>query len=144
MARRGVKIAIIIGIVVIILIGIAIPVYFYFMNKTVYRVTGVGQTSNFTVAEFVDKSELQFNKNGTFHITIAHKEKGLSFTGIGTYTMKDQTYQLTFLQAFVRDNIGNIVNFNDISDEARDNVKCVRTGSRIRFTDHKNQTFYFG
>jgi|GEM_PF-4351101 len=139
MMRRGVKIGIIIGIVVVILVAIAIPVYFNFMNKTVYHVTGVEKT-DFTVADFVDNSELRFFKNGTFHVQIEHKEKGLSLVGVGTYTQSSQTYQLTFVQAYARDNEGNIVDYTDQSSE----ITCERSGSRIKFIDHKGQTFYFG
>ena len=139
MMRPGVKIGIIIGIVVLILVGIAIPVYYNFVNKTVYHVTDVDKTT-YTAAEFTDKSELQFFKNGTFHIHIEHKDNGLSFTGIGTYTKDGNTYQLTFVQAYARDNDDNIVDYTDHGNE----VSCERSGSRIKFIDHKGQTFYFG
>ena len=139
MVRRGVKIGIIIALVVIILIAIAVPLYFNFANKSAYHVTGVEKTE-FTASDFVDKSELKFYKNGTFHVHIEHKEKGLSLSGIGTYKQEDKTYQLTFLQAYARDNNGTIVDYTDKCNE----ITCVRTGSRIKFTDHKYQIFYFG
>jgi len=139
MLRRGTKIALIIGIIVLILIGIAIPVYFNFFNKTVYHVTGVEKTE-FTVADFAEKSQIQFNKNGTFHVIIEHKEKGLSLTGIGTYTLENKTYHLNFTQAYARNNESNIV---DYTDQCSD-ITCTLTGNRIKFTDHKYQIFYFG
>ncbi len=137
--RRGAKVAIVVGVIVLILIGIAIPIYFNFFNKTVYHVTSVEKTE-FTVADFADKSELQLNKNGTFHITIQHKTKGLSLTGIGTYTMENKTYKLTFIQAYARDNEGNIVDYTNNCNE----ITCTIAGNRIKFTDHKYQIFYFG
>ena len=139
MIRRGAKVAIAVGVIILILIAIAIPVYFNFLNKTVYRLTGVEKTE-FTVADFVDQSELQFNKNGTFHVTIQHKTKGLSLTGVGTYTLEDKTYKLTFIQAYARDNEGNIVDYTDHCNE----ITCTLAGNRIKFTDHKYQIFYFG
>ena len=137
--RRGVKIALIISIVVLILIGIAIPIYFNFMNKNTYFITRVEKTE-FTSKDFVENSNLQLNKNGTFHVNIAHKEKGLSLTGIGTYTVQDKTYHLHFTQAYARDNEGNIVDYTTQSS----NITCMRVGNRIKFTDHKYQIFYFG
>ena len=139
--RRGVKIGIIIGTVVLILIGISIPIYFNFINKTAYHITGVEKTT-FTVADFNDKSELELYSNGTFHIQIIHKEFGLSFTGIGTYELEEKTYHLKFIQAYARDNYGNIVDYTSQCNTS--SITCTRNGSRIKFTDHKNQIFYFG
>ena len=139
--KRGVKIALIIGIIVIILVGISIPLYFNFMNRTVYHLSGVEKTE-YTVADFADQSELQLYRNGTFHITIAHKEKGLSLTGIGTYQVDGKKYQLKFNTLIARDNANNITDYTD-STESK-NIVCERSGSRIKFIDHKAQTFYFG
>ncbi len=138
MGRRG-KIAIIVVTVVLILLGIAIPVYFAFINKPVYHITGVEKTT-FTVADFADKSELQFFDNGTFHVRIEHKIEGLSLTGIGTYTQDGKTYKLKFHKAYARDNHGDIVDYTNYCDR----ITCIRTGNRIKFTDHKFQIFYFG
>ncbi len=137
--RRGAKIALIITIIVLILIGIAIPVYFNFFNKTIYHVTGVEKTE-FTVADFAEKSQIQFNPNGTFHVIIEHKERGLSLIGIGTYTLENKTYHLNFQQVYARNNEGNIVNYTDQCSA----ITCTLTGNRIKFTDHKYQIFYFG
>lgn len=139
MMRRGAKVAIIVAVIIVILIGVAIPIYFNFLNKTTYHITGVEKTE-FTVTDFVDKSELQLNKNGTFHVTIQHKTKGLSLTGIGTYTLDNKTYKLTFIQAYARDNEGNIVDYTNNCND----ITCTLVGNRIKFTDHKYQIFYFG
>ncbi len=139
MRRRGVKIAIICAIIAVLLIGGGLIIYFSFFNKTVYHVTGVDKT-DYTVADFKANSELEFYKNGTFRIRIEHKDKGLSLTGIGTYTLDGKTYQLTFIQAFGRDTNDQVVNIIDQCDK----ITCTRSGNRIKFTDHKTQTFYFG
>ena len=138
--RRGVKIGLIIGIIVIVIIGIAVPVYFNFINKSVYHITGVDKT-DLTAADFTDNSELQFFKNGTFHVYIEHKEKGLSLTGIGSYNKEDKTYKLTFVQAYARDNEGNIV---DYTEQSNTEITCEQSGSRIKFSGYNGQTFYFG
>ena len=139
MIKRSTRITIIISVIVVIIIGIAIPLYFNFSSKTAYQVTAVEKTE-FTAADFAEKSELQFNANGTFHVHIAHKEKGLSLTGIGTYTTEGKTYQLKFIEIFARDNNGDIVNYMDKCND----ITCARVGNRIKFTDHKYQIFYFG
>lgn len=138
MGRRG-KIAIIIIAVILILIGIAVPFYFYCLNKTDYAITGI-EKNGLKVEDFVADSKLQFYQNGTFYVQIKHKDKGLSFTGIGTYKQDGKTYQLKFYRAYARNNEDNIV---DYTDQCND-ITCVRTGNRIKFTDHKSQTFYFG
>ena len=143
MMRRGIKIGIIITILVIAIVGVGFTIYFNFNNKNAYRVTAVEKT-DFTVADFVDKSELQFSQNDTFHIQIIHKEKGLSLIGIGTYTLDNKTYHLTFIQAYARDNEGNIVDYTTTCNNAETGITCTRSGNRIKFTDHKGQTFYFG
>ena len=141
--RRGVKIGIIIGVICLIFVGIGVSIYYNFTDKSTYHITTVEKT-DFTVADFVDKSELRFFKNDTFHITIEHKEKGLSLTGIGTYTIDNKTYHLTFIQAYARDNEGNIVDYTTECNQAATGITCTRSGNRIKFTDHKGQTFYFG
>ena len=142
--KRGVKIALIITVVVIILIAIAIPLYYSFTSKTIYHISGVEKTE-FTTSDFVDKSELKLYKNGTFHIVIEHKEKGLSLVGIGTYQNDGKEYQLKFEKLFARDNDSNVVDYttNEHKTE-RDAISCTRSGNRIKFIDHKAQTFYFG
>ena len=139
MKKRGIKIAIICAVILALLIGGGLLIYFNFFAKTVYRITGVEKT-DYTVADFVDQSELQFYKNGTFHIRIEHKEKGLSLTGIGTYTLEDKTYQLSFVKAFARDTNNTVI---DITDQCAA-ISCTRSGNRIKFIDHKSQIFYFG
>lgn len=143
--RRGVKIGLTIAIIVIIIIGIAIPLYFNLVNKTVYHVTGVEKTE-FTVDDFADKSELKFYQNGTFHIIIEHKTKGLSLTAIGTYQLEGKNYQLKFEKLFARNNDGNIVDYttDEVYKSQRAAISCTRRGNQIEFVDHKAQTFYFG
>lgn len=140
MVKRSTKVAIIICSIVVVLIGIAIPLYFNFTNKSTYRVTDV-EVTEYTAADFIDKSELKLYQNGTFHVRIEHKDKGLSLTGIGTYTTDDKIYQLKFTRAYARDNEGHIV---DYTTQCNATVTCSRSGSRIKFTDHKYQIFYFG
>lgn len=142
--KRGVKIALTITVIAIILIAVAIPLYFNFANKTVYHLSGVEKTE-FTVDDFAKDSELQFYQNGTFHITIKHKEKGLSLTAIGTYKLEGKEYQLKFEKLLARDNDGNIVDYNTEEHQTeRKAISCTRSGNRIKFIDHKAQTFYFG
>lgn len=141
MIRRGTKIAIIVTIIVtLILIGIAIPLFHNYFNRTVYHVTALADTTEFKASDFADKSELKLNKNGTFHVYIYHNEKGLSLAGIGTYKKDGDNYVLTFIQAVARDNNGDVVDYTDRCGD----ITCKRSGSRIKFTDHKYQTFYFG
>ena len=139
--RRGIKIALIVFIVAIVLIGISIPIYLSFTNKTAYHVVEVEKTE-YTVADFVDNSELQLYKNGTFHITIQHKSKGLSLTGIGTYQLEGNDYHLKFKKLFARDNNSDVVDYTD--REESKTIVCTRSGNRIKSIDHKAQTFYFG
>lgn len=143
--RRGVKIGLTIAVIAIIIIAIAIPLCSNFINKSVYHLTGVEKTE-YTVADFAPKSELQFNQNGTFHINIEHKDKGLSLTAIGTYKLEGKTYQLKFEKLFARDNDGNITDYTTAEEHKAERaaITCTRSGNRIKFVDHKAQTFYFG
>ena len=140
--KRGVKITIICGVILLLLIGIGVFVYFNFFHKTTYHVVGVEKTDH-VVSDFADESELKFYQNNTFHIQIKHKEIGLVFVGIGTYTKDGNTYQLSFIQAFERDTNNTIV---DVTEQcnASDAIICTRSGNRIKFTDNKHQTYYFG
>lgn len=140
MIKRGTKVAFIVVIIILVIIGISIPIYFNFTNKSAYHVTDV-EVTEYTAADFADKSELKLFQNGTFHVRIEHKTKGLSLIGIGTYSTDDKTYQLNFTSAYARDNVGHII---DYTTECNTKVTCSRSGSRIKFTDHKYQTFYFG
>ncbi|MCQ2381981.1 MAG: hypothetical protein MJ054_01610 [Clostridia bacterium] len=139
MTRRNVKLIIIIGVILTLLVGISVAIYITYKNKSEYHVIDVDKTE-FTKADFVEKSSLKFYSNGTFHVTIEHKDKGLSLAGIGTYEVDKKIYHLTFTKAYARDNEGNIVEYTNQCD----NITCLRTGNRIKFTDHKNQIFYFG
>ncbi len=139
--KHGVKIFLIIISILIILVGVTVVVYLNFGKKTVYHVIGVEKTE-YTVADFAEKSELQFYNNGTFRIMIEHKEKGLSLTAIGTYQLDHQNYQLKFERLLARNTEGEIVNYTD-SEESKA-ITCTRRDKTIIFVDHKAQTFYFG
>ena len=139
MMKRGVKISIICSTIALVLIITVIAAYFIFFAKKTYKVVGVDKTL-YKVADFVDQSQLRFFDNDTFHVHIAHKGNGLSFTGIGTYEIKGKEYKLTFTQAYAR-NASNII--VDLTEESK-NITCVKSGNRIKFTDHKAQIYYFG
>ncbi len=139
MLKRSTKIGIIITVVAAALIGIGLFAYFTFFQKDNYRIVGV-EATEFSTEDFVENSKLIFHKNNTFSIRIEHKEKGLSITGIGTYTLENKTYHLTFIQAYARDLNDTIV---EITEETK-TITCTKSGTRIKFTDHKNQTYYFG
>ena len=140
--KKGIKIALIVSVLVIIVAVIGGVIYFNFFNKSVYRITGLGSTTDYKVSDFTDKSTLEFFDNDTFHVHIEHKEKGISLIGIGTYTLKNKTYQLTFTQIYARDTDNQII---DITDQpACAAITCQRSGNRIKFTDHKAQIYYFG
>ena len=139
MLKRSTKTGIIIAIIAVLLVGIALALYFTIFKKDSYHIVDV-EATEFSAKDFTENSELIFNKNNTFSIRIEHKEKGLSLTGIGTYTLDGKTYQLTFVQAFARDVNNTII---DITNETAE-ITCTRTGNRIKFTDHKFQIYYFG
>lgn len=137
--KRGVKIGIICGVIALVLVIAAVAIYFIFFAKKSYKIVEVDKTA-YTVADFVDHSELRFFDNNTFHVHIAHKGNGLSFTGIGTYEKNGKEYKLTFTQAYAR-NASNII--VDLTEESK-NITCVKSGNRIKFVDHKSQIYYFG
>lgn len=139
MLKRGSKIAIIISIVALALVGITLTLYFVFFKKDSYQLVDV-EATEFSADDFTKTSKLVLNQNNTFSIRIEHKTKGLSLTGIGKYTLDGKTYKLTFIKVFARDINDSIV---DITEEAQD-ITCTRSGNRIKFTDHKFQTYYFG
>lgn len=145
--KRGVKIGIICGTIGIILLCIGIYVYFNFFKKETYEIVGIEKTT-YKVADFTKNSELKFYDNHTFHIRIEHKDVGLCFTGIGTYTLEGKTYNLEFVQAFGRDTENQIVDIMPMMDDDDnyiiDKITCTRSGNRIKFIDHKSQIFYFG
>ncbi|MCM1403993.1 MAG: hypothetical protein NC133_00585 [Prevotella sp.] len=137
--QRGIKIAIICAVIVVLLVGASLLVYFNFFNKMSYHLVGV-EITDCTVSDFTDQTELEFFQDGTFHLQIKHKEKGLLLTGIGTYVFENQTYQLNFIQAYARDTNNTVV---DITEQCKD-ITCVRSGNRIKLMDHKSQIYYFG
>lgn len=139
MLKRSTKIGIIAAIIAAILIIAVSVVYFAFIKKDNYHIVDV-EATEFSAKDFSEKSELLFNKNKTFSIRIEHKDKGLSLTGIGTYTLEGSTYTLTFVQAYARDINNTII---DITDQT-EKITCTRSGNRIKFTDHKFQIYYFG
>ena len=128
MLKRGSKIAIIISIVALALVGITLTLYFVFFKKDSYQLVDV-EATEFSADDFTKTSKLVLNRNNT-----------LSLTGIGKYTLDGKTYKLTFIKVFARDINDSIV---DITEEAQD-ITCTRSGNRIKFTDHKFQTYYFG
>lgn len=137
--KRGTKIALICGVIALILVIAAVAIYFIFFAKKTYKIVGIEKT-DYKVADFVDQSQLRFFDNNTFHVHIAHKGNGLALTGIGTYTQEGKTYKLTFTQLYGR-NVSNVI--VDLTEEAK-NITCVKSGNRIKFTDHKSQIYYFG
>ena len=137
--KRGVKIALICAAVLILVLIIGLVVYLNFFAKSGYRIVGLEKTDH-QVSDFADNSELQFFKNGTFHVRIEHKEIGLILTGIGTYTKDGDTYELKFIQAYARDTNDTVI---DITKNC-EAITCKRSGNRIRFTDHNSQIYYFG
>ena len=137
--KRGVKISIICGVIALILVITAIAIYFMFFKQNTYKIVGVEKT-DYEVADFVEQSELKFFDNKTFHVHIEHKGNGLALTGIGTYTMDGNTYQLTFSQLYAR-NVSNVI--VDLTNES-ENISCTKSGNRIKFIDHKSQIYYFG
>ena len=145
--KRGVKIGLICGAIALILACVIIYVYFNFFAKDTYKIVGVEKTT-YKVTDFTKNSELKFYDNNTFHIRIEHKDVGLCLTGIGTYTLEGKTYQLEFIQAFGRNTENQIIDILSSVDDNDtyevDKITCVRTGNRIKFTDHKSQIFYFG
>lgn len=137
--KRSVKIGLICGISVLLLVVIGVGIYVYFFSKTSFSIVGVEKTE-YTVADFADKSELKFYQDGTFHVRIEHKTIGLILTGIGTYQVEKDTYKLSFVHASARDTSNNVVDITG-SCEA---ITCKKSGSRIKFTDHNAQIYYFG
>lgn len=137
--KRGIKIGIICAVVLLFVVLVGLIVYFNFFAKTSYRIVGVEKT-DYTVKDFVDNSELKFFKNSTFHVRIEHRDKGLVLTGIGTYQLNGDTYELKFVQVYARDTSNTVV---DITDQC-DAITCKRSGNRIKFTDHNSQIYYFG
>ena len=137
--KRGTKIALICGVIALILVIAAVAIYFIFFAKKTYKIVGIEKT-DYKVADFVDQSQLRFFDNNTFHVHIAHKGNGLALTGTGTYMQEGKTYKLTFTQLYGR-NVSNVI--VDLTEEAK-NITCVKSGNRIKFTDHKSQIYYFG
>lgn len=137
--KRGAKIGLISGVSVLLLVVLGVGIYFYFFFKTTYSVVGVERT-DYTVADFSDRSELKFYQDRTFHVRIEHKTIGLILTGIGTYKYENKTYKLTFIHADARDTHDTVVDITDSCDA----ITCVKSGSRIKFTDHNSQIYYFG
>ena len=141
MMKRGVKIGLIAGTVLIMVLVIGLVLYFNLTNKAAYHIVGVERTDH-TAKDFVDGSELQFFDNGTFHVIIKHKTIGLVLTGIGTYELNNNTYELTFTKVLAR-NTNNTM--EDITNtEVCNAITCKRSGNRITFTDHNAQIYYFG
>lgn len=139
MMKRGVKIGLIIGAILLLVVLVSLVVYFNFFAKTTYHIVGVEKTTH-QAADFKANSELKFYKNGTFHVRIEHDDIGLVLTGIGTYTLKDKTYELKFDKIYARNTEDTVV---DITGQC-DAITCKRYGNRIQFTDHNSQIYYFG
>lgn len=136
--RRGVKWSIIIAVLCVVVVGIGLLVYFTVFNKKGLHVTAVEHTE-YTAADF-QGSDMQLYSNGTFHIRIVHKDKGLFFLGIGTYTQKGNDYYLTFRQAIGRQQdvlSDQMAKFNDV-------MVYTKSGNRIKFIDNNQQIYYFG
>ncbi len=136
--RRGIKWSIIVASLSVALVGIGLLVYFTVFNKNGYHVAAVEHTE-YTAADFQD-SDLQLYDNGTFHIRIVHRDKGLFFLGLGTYTQKGNDYYLTFQQAIGRQQ-------NVLSDQMAkfsDVMVYTKSGNRIKFIDNNQQIYYFG
>ena len=144
--RRRTRNLLIIAVATLAIITIAIFIYFNFFNKHTYHIVKLSDATEFTASDFVDKSELEFYENQTFHIHIEHKDNGISLTAIGTYKLDGDTYQLEFVQIFARNIHNEIVNLLGDNEDAvamRKKISCVRKDKQIVFTDHKNQTYYF-
>ena len=121
-------------ILVFVLASVGLILFFTLNRHDSYKICGL-EHNEYTVADFVDKSELKFYANNTFHLRIEHKDKGLSLLGIGTYTSTNDTYTLTFTAALDHQ-------FNKLD---LDPIVCERSNNRIKFTNPNNgQVYYFG
>lgn len=139
MIKRGVKIGIVIAVVLLAVLIIGLIIYINFFTKSAYHVVGVEKTT-YTTADFAENSTLEFHRNGTFSVRIEHREIGVVLTGIGTYTLEDNNYNLKFLEVYGRDTNNTIINITNQNDA----ITCKKSGNRIKFTDQNSQIYYFG
>ena len=136
--RRSAKLGILITILCLTVVAISLVVYFVLFRKDAYQITAVEHTA-YRTSDFKG-SELKLYQNGTFHIQIIYDGSQVFFIGVGTYTKKNNRYELTFTQAVGRE--GDTV--SDQMDKFTTPLVCSKSGKGIKFTDHNKQVYYFG
>ena len=122
-----------------VVLAVYLILYFVIWDKDVRKITSLDHTT-YKASEF-KQSEMRLFGPGTFHIKIIRGKNELFFLGIGTYKRDGNKYIFTFVTAIGSRTDEGII---DVLDDMKDRPPSTVSGSRIKFSDHNGQIYYFG